>query len=189
MCLDVLHSTENWWVGKSIDIFTAPLFVLKEHWALAAAAYTEKQESYFILVFITTYSNILYISYSILYNPITIHSRGCYLSGSCPVIYTHIQLVIYHNLKIAVLNQYALSLPWSLPWSLLLDLQVQEKMGAMDNELRTAISKTVRKVRTLKAQFQEHKHKWQTVSWSNVKTGEKQERKEEGEVADKGGTA
>ena len=42
-------------------------------------------------------------------------------------------------------------------------------MAEMEGELKTAILKTVRKVNTMKAQFQDHKRKWGAVSWYGVK--------------------
>ena len=52
-------------------------------------------------------------------------------------------------------------------------------MAEMEGELKTAILKTLRKVNTMKAQFQDHKRKWGAVSWCCVQN---QEDKHEGEI-------
>ena len=43
-------------------------------------------------------------------------------------------------------------------------LQTTSKLDAVNKELENMVKKTTRKIQTLKAQFHEHKTKWEAVS-------------------------
>lgn len=43
-------------------------------------------------------------------------------------------------------------------------LQAQQQISDLEEQVDVTVKKTARKVNTLKAQFQEHKSKWEAVS-------------------------
>ena len=45
-----------------------------------------------------------------------------------------------------------------------MSFQSQKRFSELDAEIDSTVTKTARKIQTLKAQFHEHKDKWQAVS-------------------------
>ena len=44
-------------------------------------------------------------------------------------------------------------------------MQSRKRIAELDTEIDTTVTKTARKIQTLKAQFHEHQDKWQAVSF------------------------